>query len=219
MSITLIIFLLSVIVLLAVLIPIIAKASNSYYNPDGSHITISDKEILELIAKQKDGLLDRDTLMKETGMEKSVAKKRITVLSIKGLVKTGYTSKMTYYYSLKQPIKPGPYPSLSSDPFLTLGDLMSLFSYFDYRLSIQDICMATNLPVGIISREMKYFMKEKVVDQLHYTSPDGMNSYKFYILKGEYRDDPDKYIEMQEEINLDLSELYARHHQNPNEGV
>ena len=86
-TVAIIILLLSLTVMLAVLIPIISRLSKTYYNPDGSHITISDKEILELIAKQKDRLLDRDTLMKETGMEKSVAKKRITVLSIKGLVK------------------------------------------------------------------------------------------------------------------------------------
>lgn len=187
------------------------KYSKKYYSPDATHITASDKEILLLIGDQKDGLLNISQLVKHTGMTKSEAKKRITILSIKGIVKTGYTSSMKYYYSLKQPIKPGPYPSLSTDPFLTLGDLMSLFKFFDYRLSIQDICMATNLPVSIIASEMKYFIKEKIVDALHHTSTDGMTSYKFYILKGEYRDDPDKYQEIQKEIDLDLSKLYVRH--------
>lgn len=189
------------------------RYSKAYYSPDASHITISDKAFLELIADQNDGLLPVEKAIKLTGMTKAETKKRFTILTQKGLLKAGYTSSFKYYYSLKQPLKKGPYPVLSSDPFLTIGDLMILFKFFDYRLSIQDICLATNLPVTVIANEMKVFIKEKIVAELYHTSADGMTSNKFYILQGEYRDDPDKYLELQKEIDLDLSKLYAAHTQ------
>ena len=209
-----IILLLIGILTIGVLVAYIIKWSKDYYKPDASHTKISDRDLLELIAKEKDGLLNVERVMKLTKLTKAEAKKRFAILRQKGLVKVSTSGGgMRYYYSLMQPLSEGPYPSLSSDPFLTLGDLMALFKHFDYRLSIQDICLATNLPVAVITTEMKHFIKENIVEKLFQMMPDGMNSKTFYILKGEYRNDPEKYLEMEEEINLDLSKLYSRHKQ------
>lgn len=199
------------IAIVTLLTALLVKSTKNYYSPDASHISTSDKELLLLIGNQNDGLLSVKSAMKQTGMTKAEAKKRFTILTLKGVVKSGYTSSLSYYYSLKQPLKSGPFPKLSSDPFLTTGDLMTLFKFFDYRLTLQDLCLATNLPVTVIAKEMKVFIKEKIIDELHHTSADGMNSYKFYILKGEYRNNPDKHIEQESEIDLDLSKLYAAH--------
>jgi len=182
--------------------------SKAYYTPDESHLEISDRELLILIGEQRDGLLSIKKAMTLTGLSKAQVKKRFYAFQMKGLVNIAYTSTLKYYYSLKQPLAEGPFPILSSDPFLTIGDLMLLFKHFNYRLSIQDICMATGLPINVIAKEMKHFLKEKIIDELTQSDANGISSRKFYILRDGYRDNPEKHIEMQEEINLDLSKIY-----------
>lgn len=185
----------------------------SYYSVDSSHVDISDKKLLQLIDEERDGLMSIDRAMALTGMSKSQVKKRMSALSMRYLVNTSYGSSFKYYYSLKQPLPQGPFPELSSDPFLTIGDLMTLFEHFDYKLTILDIVCATGLPVNVIGREMKYFIKEKIVDKISGHKPDGsgMVVSQYYILRGEYRDNPERYLTVKDTVNLDLSKLYAEH--------
>jgi len=184
----------------------------SYYKTHDSFHEVTDKEILELIAKQPDGLLSLDLLTKYSSLSKSAARKRLSSLSMQGIIGPSHTSKLKSFYYLKEEIKEGPYPTLSSHPFLSLGDLMLLFKHFDYKLTVQSICIVTNLPVAVILREIKYFEKEKVIERLTQTitSADGMSGVtrKFYILNEPYRNNPDAYLEKEEQFNLDLDKMY-----------
>jgi len=203
-----IIIILGVTAVLALAVFGLVYSIQSYSKPDESHLHISDKELLLLISEQRDGLLSIKNATSLTGLTKAQLKKRFYIFQMKAIVNIGYTNSFKYYYSLKQPITKGPFPLLSSDPFLTIADLMALFKHFDYRLSLQDLCISTGLPVNVIANEMKHFLKEKIVAELNHSSADGMSSSKFYILTDAYRDNPEKYIENQEAINLDLSKIY-----------
>lgn len=189
----------------------IGMAVKAYRTPHVTHYEFTDKEILLLISEQVDGMCDADTLAKHSTLTKKEAKARLAALSHRSILTTGYGNSFNYYYSLKEPITKGAYPKLSPHPFLSVRDLMLLFKHFDYRLTIQDICLATNLPVAIIGEEMKYFLKEKIVDQITQTAADGMNtSGNFYILKDPYRQDPQKVIQKEKALDLNVSKMYDR---------
>ncbi len=185
----------------------------SYYKTHDSFHEMTDKEIFEFIGKQPDGLVSVELLTNNSVLTKSAARTRLSSLAMKGLLATNHTKSFKTYYSLKERIKGAPYPSLSSHPFLSLGHLMILFKHFDYKLSVQHICLVTNLPVTVIMKEMKYFEKEKVVEGISQNigQDDGMGSAptrSFYILKEPYRNNPDAYLEKEEKFNLDLEKMY-----------
>ena len=90
---------------------------------------------------------------------------------------------------------------------------MLLFKHFDYRVSIQDICMATGLPVSVIREEMKHFIKKEIVREVINAVSDGMTHYsssRFYILRDPYRNNPDAYLEQEEAIDFELKEIYKQ---------
>lgn len=179
-----------------------------------SYWEMSDKELLLFVDSQPDKLLDADMVARSTSLSTKEAKMRIRNLTYKGLLKIASShGGFKYYYSLIQPIRKGPYPTLSSDPFLTVSDLMILFKFFDYRLSLQDICLSTGLPINVIKEEMKYFVKKEIIKQVTARVGDGvtyLSSARFYILMDPYRSNPDAYLEQEEEIDLDLGEIYNK---------
>lgn len=190
---------------------IIAMAMKAYRTPHITHYEFTDRDIILLISDQPDGVCDAELLAKNSTLTKKEAKARLAALSHRGMLTTGYSDSFKYYYSLKEKVAKGPYPKLSEHPFLSVKDLMLLFHHFDYRLTIQDICLATNLPVAVIGEEMKYFLKEKIVDQVTQTAPDGMSSSgKFYILKDPYRNDPKAIAQKEEALDLNVSKMYER---------
>lgn len=185
----------------------------SYYKTHDSFHEMTDKEIFEFISKQPDGLVSIALLANNSVLSKSFARTRLSSLAMQGLLATNHTKNFKAFYSLKEKIKGEPYPTLSSHPFLSLGDLMILFKHFDYKLSVQNICMVTNLPVAVIMKEMKYFEQKKVVVGISQTigQDDGMGSAptrSFYILNEPYRNNPDAYFEEEEVFNLDLEKMY-----------
>ena len=180
---------------------------------EDSYYTMTDKDLLMLIDSQPDKLISAEMVSNNTSLTKKEAKARLTNLIYKGVLKSSHASGFKYFYSLKQPIRPGPYPTLSNDPFLTVGDLMLLFKHFDYRVSIQDICMATGLPVSVIREEMKHFIKKEIVREVINAVSDGMTHYsssRFYILRDPYRNNPDAYLEQEEAIDFELKEIYKQ---------
>lgn len=182
-----------------------------------SHYEMTDKDIMLFADNQSDKMVSAEILSDNTILTKSQARNRLALLAHRGILNTASSSRypMQTHYSLKKEISETPPPDLSSDPFLSMEDLMRLFKHHDYRVSIHDICIATNLPTNIIVREMKYFEKKKVVTAVKQAYvPDGMTtifSHSFYVLRGEYRNDPEAYLREQEKFDLDLSKIYETH--------
>ena len=191
---------------------LVAGAIQSYNAPLESFSEMSDREILLTIQNQIDGIITPEILAGSTILTKSEAKARLKRLNYRGLLKSSYSTKnFKAFYMLKQPIKEGPYPILSEHPFLSVSDLMILFKFYDYRLSLQDICMATGLPIVIIQKEMKYFIKKEIVQEIQNWTSDGMSLQgKFYILQSQYRTNPEAYIENEASIDLDLGKMYEK---------
>ena len=82
---------------------------------------------------------------------------------------------------------------------------MTLFKHHNHQLTIQDVCIDTGLPIPVIKREFKYFIKEKIV-KLFYTNGIGTQSIS-YILNEPYRNNPDAFLEKEEQINFQLEEI------------
>jgi len=193
-----------------------------YTKVPSSHYEMTDKDIMLFAHNQPDKMVSAEILSDNTALTKAEARNRLSLLNHRGILDKATSSRypMQTHYSLKQPITDIEPPDLSSDPFLSMEDLMRLFKHHNYRVSIHDICMATNLPTNIIVREMKYFEKKKVVTAVTQAyTPDGMttiSSHKFYVLRGEYRNDPEAYLKEQEKFDLDLSKIYETHKNSSN---
>jgi len=188
----------------------------SYTAVSESNFELTDREILHFIGEQADGLASAEILSDRTDLNKSEAKNRLSLLHMRQVLHGSHSSHWPYqtHYSLKQKIDERTAPVLSNNPFLSVEDLLKLFIHHDYKLTLHDLIMATNLPINIIVREMKYFIKNKIVNAVTQSySPDGMTtvySKSFYVLRGEYRDNPESLIKDQEKYNLDLSKIYEK---------
>jgi len=168
---------------------------------------ITDKELLQTIARQPGGLASIKQLVEVTPLNKRQLRFRLMYFQGQGLVKYSHDTGMKAYYSLAAPIDERPAPPLSDKPFLTVEDILTLFKHHDHKLTVQKICMDTGLPIVVIKREMKYFTKEKIVKMLYTYGADGMTTSKTYILEEPYRSDPDIFLEREDEINFELEEL------------
>lgn len=166
---------------------------------------LTDKALLQLIAEQPGGLISPKHLSDITSLNKKQSKARLTYLLNQKILKYHYDSSFKYYYSLKNPIDTRPAPTLSDKPFLTVEDILRLFKHHNHQLTIQDVCIDTGLPIPVIKREFKYFIKEKIV-KLLYTNGIGTQSIS-YILNEPYRNNPDAFLEKEEQINFELEEI------------
>lgn len=171
-----------------------------------SQSTLADHELLLLIQSQPDGLLSAEQLSKITGIKKSKCSKRLYFLYHKKILKINF-SGMRRYFELTEPIVEQPQPTLSSEPFFSLSDLLILFKHHDFRLNLVDICLATRLPIAVILDELKYFEKKKIIRIVR----DLMNHNHWYVLEEPYRNDPDKFLKEEADvIDLDLSRIYEQ---------
>ncbi len=168
---------------------------------------ITDKELLETIARQPGGIVSIKQLAEITPLTKKQVRFRMIYFMGQGVVKQSHDGKMSAYYSLAAPIDERPAPPLSDKPFLTVEDILTLFKRHDHQLTLQKICMDTGLPIVVIKREMKYFTKEKIVKMLYSYNENGTTTSRTYILEEPYRSDPDIFLEREDEINFELEEL------------
>ena len=172
---------------------------------------ISDRDLLILFDEQPDGLLTQDRIMDLTGLTRGEARSRIQFLTMNKVLRTSYTNRLKYYYSLAKPLDKREAPILSEKPFLTVADILTLFKHFDYRMSLQDICIATGLPMNVILREMKYFEKERVVALIHTTvNIHTGETVKDYILNEPYRGDPDRFMDLELQADPLLEKIYEK---------
>lgn len=168
---------------------------------------ITDKELLETIAQQPGGIVSVKQLTEITPLTKQQARFRLMYFQGQGLLKQSHDTGFKAHYSLAAPIDERPTPPLSDKPFLTVEDILTLFKHHNHQITLQKICMDTGLPIVVIKREIKYFMKEKIVKMLYTYGADGMTTSKTYILEEPYRSDPDIFLEKQEAIDFELEEL------------
>ena len=181
-------------------------------NLSGSQSKVLDIEILELLDEQIDGMLTVQQLTDQTKLSKAEARSRMHSLVNNGLVRMSYTSTMKGYYRLMKPLDKRAGPELSEEPFLTVQDILNLFKHYDYNPSLQDLLVATRLPIKVIMREMKYFQKEKIVTIL-YGATDGMGTahgVRTLVLQEPYRTNPDKFLARELELNREVKETLVK---------
>jgi DNA-binding transcriptional ArsR family regulator len=148
---------------------------------------ISDLKFLRLFEKQPGGLLSAEMIAEKTDLTKGEASARLSGLSTGGLLSTGTNPMGTkYFYELSAPLEEIPGLTLSGEPYLTIEDLQEIFIAYDYKVSPHDLIIATGLPWGIISREMKHFRKEGVIDLAYILRP-GDSSAQYILLETYHR--------------------------------
>ena len=165
---------------------------------------ISDRELLLRLAAEPDGFLTPEGLSKSTQLTKREARSRLQILHSAGLLDQAYNSRLTTFYSLRQPLGLTEQVDLSPEPYLTVEDVLTLFERYDYRPRDQDLVLGTGLPLRLIRREMKYFAEQEVVDTLYISNHYGKHSQRTYVLKEPYRTQPDKFRGRAEHDNLEL---------------
>lgn len=134
---------------------------------------ITDRELLSLFEQQPGGLLSSTMIMEKSGLTKAETTSRLTPLAHWGILRAGVSATGTsYFYELTATLDDYTGPELSEEPFLTVRDLQHIFEAYDYKVSPQDLLMATGLPWNVIEREIKYFRKEKVLEYTNIARPD-----------------------------------------------
>lgn len=176
----------------------------------GTQRIITDRDIIRLIGAQPDGMISAEQLSAQTGLTKSQAKTRMTMLREFGVLHAHYTSGFKYYYSLVEPIDERPAPDLSPEPFLTVEDILTLFKHFNFRLTPLQLIETTGLPLTIIKREMKYFQQQKVVQYLTQTTYSGGVGAKSFVLMEPYRSNPEKFLEQQLDLNREMETILRK---------
>lgn len=184
----------------------IAVAYQNKQNEDTQR-SVSDQDLLRLIANQPDQLLSPHQLAGQTGLTLPQARGRLSALTMYGILNRSHNKKARYFYGLNEPLQESPELGLSPEPFLTVEDLLSIFAHYDYRVTPQNLIMATGLPLAVIKREMKHFEKEGIVQRLQRAAQSGMVMERFFVLQEPYRSDPSRFRARAGELDLELREI------------
>lgn len=168
---------------------------------------ISDQDLLRLMHNEPDQLLSPHQLRDKTDLTLNQARGRLSALMAYGLLRRSTNSKGRFFYSLGEPLVEAPDLNLSSDPFLTVEDLLKIFEHYDYRVSAQSLIMATGLPLAVIKREMKYFENQGIVQRLSRANASGMMVERFFVLQDPYRSDPERFRAKAGVLDLEMREI------------
>lgn len=164
---------------------------------------MTDKELIGIIGNQPGGIASVKQLADITPLSLKQLTTRLTYFYYQGIVKNQVDARLKGHYSLLAPIDDRTAPELSDKPFLSVEDVLTLFKHHNHQLTLQDICMDTGLPITIINRELKYFIKEKIINVVR----EYGTRNKMYVLKEPYRSNPDIFLKKQEEIDFELEEI------------
>lgn len=155
---------------------------------------ISDQDLLRLLHQQPDGYLSPHMLSDQTELTLNQARSRLNALMMFGILTRSANKKARYFYSLADPLQEAPDLDLSNDPFLTVEDLLQLFECYNYRISPQNLIMATGLPLAVVKREMKHFEKEGMVQMIYRNATGtGAVAERFFVLQEPYRSNPEQF--------------------------
>lgn len=169
---------------------------------------LSDKDFLLLFEEEPDGFLTVQRLLAKSKLTKAEAKFRFNYFHQQGLITYSTSGLSKYYYRLKKANQHRSYPAFSNSPFLTVEDILKIFKTCNYQVSLQDICLATGLPISIIKKEMRFFEKENLIEKLAESKDGGMTYFSFWVLKEPYRSNPDQFLALEEKLNLELEKIY-----------
>jgi hypothetical protein len=156
---------------------------------DTQHI-VNDLELLRLFERQPGGFLSKEMVAEKTGLTVGEALMRLNSLHIGGLLRAGMNpTGARRYFELSAPLEEIPGLRLSGEPYLTIEDLREVFIAYDYKVSPHKLMVTTGLPWEILSREMKHFRQQGVIDLVYLERPG--DGYKQYLLMEDYQH-PDK---------------------------
>lgn len=181
-----------------------------YYQQSSNRQTqrhLTDKDLLLMLHNEPDQLLSPHQLTDKTELSVHEARARLTALHTYGILQRSYNSRGRHFYGTRDPITDPPELSLSNDPFLTVEDLLQIFEAYDYKVTAQQMIMATGLPLAILKRELKYFESQKIVQKLQRTDSNGMLMKRFYVLQDPYRSDPDRFRAQADQLDLEMREI------------
>lgn len=167
---------------------------------------ISDPDLLRLISNEPDQLVSPHILRDKTKLSLNEARDRLSNLMTYGILNRSVGGSR-YYYGLKEALPEEKNLTLSSDPFLTVEDLLTIFEAHNYRVSAQDLILSTGLPLNIIKREMKHFQARGIVQSMRGMVPQGAVSNRFFILQEPYRSNPERFRARAPELDLELKEI------------
>ncbi len=161
---------------------------------------ISDRDILLMILSEPDRMMTVERLVRLTPLTKSEARTRLYSLRMSGILRQMSNGRMTKFYSLYDEDIDTQLLNLDDTPYLSTEDILQLFQHFDYNVDLTKLCFATNLPIKEIKREMNFYKKEGVIEELYHMTAGGVNKRYIYLLKEPYRSDPDLFLS---EVKLD----------------
>jgi hypothetical protein len=168
---------------------------------------ISDRDLLRMLHNEPDQHLSPHQLADKTELTVNEARGRLNALSSFGVLVRSSNSKSRHFFTPKDPVVEAPDLELSSDPFLTVEDLLKIFETYDYRVTAQQMIMATGLPLAVIKREMKYFESQDILQGLYRGDSNGMVTKRFYLLKDPYRSDPERFRAQAGKLDLEMREI------------
>lgn len=200
---------LTVIVLAVMIFAGVFYQSKVVERADKTHHLVSDRDLLLLIAEQPDGLINAEIIARKTRLDIKSAKRRLFSLHHNGLLSRILNKRRKAFYSLKHEIKPKEEMPLSDNPYITIEDIISLCKHYDFRLTLQDVCMATGLSVNIIKKEMAYFEKTGVVEVFPQAFSTDI-TINTYVLQEPFRSRPDAHLRDEAEMNLELKTIYQQ---------
>lgn len=167
---------------------------------------LSDPDLLRLIHNEPDQMVSPHILADKTDLTRNEARSRLTSLMTYGVLNRSIGGNR-YFYGLKEPLGEDKNLTLSPDPFLTVEDLLVIFEAHNYRVSAQELIMATGLPLAVIKREMKHFEKEGIVQSMRGYAPSGFVISRFFILQEPYRSNPERFRARASQLDLELREI------------
>ncbi|TXF91049.1 DUF1049 domain-containing protein [Neolewinella aurantiaca] len=168
---------------------------------------ISDKDLLLMLDGEPDQLLSPHQLADKTELTLNEARARLSALYTYGVLQRSYNSRGRHFYSPRDAVIAPPVLNLSNDPFLTVEDLLQIFDAYDYKVTAQQMILATGLPLAILKRELKYFEDQKIIQKLQRSDSNGMVMQRFYVLQDPYRSDPDRFRAQAGKLDLEMREI------------
>ena len=200
---------LGILLYVGLIIGIIYGARNlrEIQNKASQHL-LTDYDLIHLINNEPDNMMTTKRLTAKSNLNKQQARRRLRYLYYSGLLNVFQDPTFARHYTLKQEVKGAWLPDLSDRPFLTVEDILLLFKHYDYKVTLQDVCLSTKLPVSIIKREFDYFIKEKVIQKIKPVAP--MSFTHQYVLQEPYRSSPESFLRKKDELDLELENLYVK---------
>lgn len=168
---------------------------------------ITDKDLLLMIHNEPDQLLSPHQLAEKTELTLTEARTRLNALFGYGILQRSYNSRGRHFFGTRDAVESPPELKLSHDPFLTVEDLLQIFEAYDYKVTAQQMIMATGLPLAVIKRELKYFESQKIVQKLQRADTQGMVTRRFFVLQDPYRSDPGRFRDQADRLNLEMREI------------